>query len=133
MAAPRNEDTYREFLAYLNETNLYEDLKSICLRHHVTLRDIFFDIRGPTVYAARVESWWWLASTLHKSNNEIGRLFCRDSSSILHAMAKLRNTAVELGKEIDSQDAARDAARAMSRNLTETRVNAGRANKKPAK
>lgn len=129
MASPhRDEAGYQRFLAYIQETGLDEGLKSICLRHHVTLREIYLDVRGPTVYAARLEAWWWLYSGFNKSTSEIGRIFDRNYSSILHAFSKLKETAAEMGHELE-KNGAHVTAKAVSKRLAETRVESGRQNK----
>lgn len=94
----RNHNTCRLFVAYLTETGLEQEMKAICQIHHVSLRDIYLDTRGPTVHSARLSVWWWLAYVIGKSGKEIARIFDRDASSIHYALAKVVQRAVQLGQ-----------------------------------
>lgn len=121
----RDNDGYERFFAHVTEAGFAEDLKAICLRHHVTLKEIYLDTRGPTVYAARLEAWWWMTSAIHKSSSEIARIFDRDPSSILHALTRLKEAAQALGESLDGEGSHK-VAKQMSRELAEARVSGGR-------
>lgn len=108
MATPkvvRDEGGYQLFFAYITECGLEPELRAICLCHSVTLRDIYLDLRGPTVHAARLEVWWWLTTIYRKSTLEIGRMFNREPTSITHALRKLRETAAAMGQALDASAA----------------------------
>lgn len=96
----RNEESYQKLLVYLNEVGLFDDLRAVCLKYYVSLRDIYLDSRGPTVHAARLEVWFVLAHTFKKSNGEIAKIFDRDGSSLTHAFRRLKEKAAEIGKEL---------------------------------
>lgn len=102
MAKTRTRDNadYEIFLAYITETSLDGYLRPICLKHHVTLREIFLDVRGTSVHAARLEAWWTL-TLFKKSSLEIGRIFARDATSVQHAMKRLNERAIALGVTLD--------------------------------
>ncbi len=109
----RDQEGYVRFLYYLDETGLDVELRAICLRHHVTPKDVYLDTKGPTVHAARLEIWWWLTSTIGKSTGEVARIFDRDGSSVLYAIKRLRETAASMTVELDAMrvpDVARDVA-----------------------
>ena len=101
----RDQEGYLRFLYYLDETGLDVELRAICLRHHVTPRDVYLDTRGPTVHAARLEIWWWLTQTIGKSTGEVGRIFDREGPSITHAIRRLREVAAAMGHELDATSA----------------------------
>lgn len=101
----RDDESYKRFLAYATESGLEPEIRAICRRHAVTPRDIYLDVRGPTVYAARLEVWWWLASAYRKSMSEIGRMFDREATSVLYAVRRLRDTSVAMGVELDASSA----------------------------
>lgn len=86
---PRDEATYACFLVYLDEIGLIDELRAICRAHHVSLRDIYLDARGPTSTAARMQAWWWLVAVKRKSQSEVARMFDRDDTSIGYAVRKL--------------------------------------------
>lgn len=131
MKRERTEEGFRNFSGYVEETGLFADLKAICLRHHVTLRDVYLDTKGPTVYAARLEVWWWLYSTIKKSTFEIARLFDRDDSTISYALIKLRARATELGHVLE--DNVHDTARAIAERTTRSRAVSMSKNRKTPK
>ncbi len=96
----RNNDDYEIFLAYINETGLIVDMQIACLNHRVTLREIFLDVRGATVHAARLEIWWTMMN-FGKTTKEVSRLFVRDVSSVSHAMKRLREHSSKLNLPLD--------------------------------
>jgi imidazole glycerol phosphate synthase subunit HisF len=125
---PRDEAGYMRFLYYLDETGLDAEVRAVCLRHHVTARDVYMDTKGPSTHAARLEIWYWLTETIKKSTGEVGRIFDRDGSSICHALRKLRETAEAMSIELTAIGplGAADAARATALKAAEGRVRAGK-------
>ena len=120
----RDEESYKRFLEYVTESGLEPEIRTICRRHAVTLRDIYLDVRGPTVYAARLEVWWWLASAYRKSTSEIGRLFDREATSVLYAIRRLREASIAMGIELDA-GTAHDMAKRISEKITKVRSEQG--------
>lgn len=94
MAKTRSFIGFETFSAYILEAGLDEELRAVCLTHRVTLKEVYLDTRGTSVHAARMEMWWRLAN-MGKSLSEIGRLFARDVTSIMHAMRRLREISAE--------------------------------------
>lgn len=125
----RDNEGYERFLAYITEAGFIDDLKSICLSHRVTLREVYLDVRGPSVYAARIEIWWWMMFSLHKSSVEIGRIFDRDYSSVLHAITRLKERAIELGIPFNDAVGSHNVAKTMAKELTESRIPGSRKTK----
>jgi hypothetical protein len=121
----RDNDSFAVFTAYIAETGLDASMREICLQHRVTLRDIYLDVRGPTVHAARLEVWWMLMF-LRKSSSEIGRLFDRDASSVQHAMKRLTERASELGTSL-GVETVREIARSVADGVLKTWSETGRA------
>lgn len=99
---PRDNAAYEIFLAYITEVDLVVTFREICMKHHVTLRDIFLDVRGATVHAARLEVWWFLG-LMSKSYSEIGRIFARDATSVQHAMKRLQERAAAINVTLSSE------------------------------
>lgn len=93
----RTKEKFRAFYEYLVETGLLPVLQAICLRHTVTLHDVFMDVKGSSVTAARIEMWWRLMTLYGKSPAEIERIFQRHRDSIAYAMRKLQERANEHG------------------------------------
>lgn len=87
----RDDESYRAFISYLNETGLESEIRSICLKHYVTPRDVYLDVRGQTVHAARLEIWFWLSFRFRKSNSEIASIFDREGTSVQQALRKVRD------------------------------------------
>lgn len=102
-AKPRDETGYRRFEKYIDDVGLGMEMRTICKRHTVTPRDIYFDSKGGTAHAARVEVWWWLVNVVGKSTLEVGNLFDRAATSISKALIKLYECAEELGKDLDTR------------------------------
>lgn len=122
---PRDEGGYRRFVAYLGETGLLEEIRSICLRHAVSLRDIYFNSSASEIQAARSEIWWWLEAKHNKSRATIGRMFDRDASTISTAIKKLSGIAAEMGKELNDS-AVFDLATLLAKRSIELRERMGR-------
>lgn len=125
----RDEVGALRFLAYLEETGLFDTVRAICLAYHVTPRDIYLDGRGPTIVAARLETWWVLSARARKSAREVGDMFGRDPSSVMHAMRKLGAHAVDLGVELSEETVRRvaeAAARATHESLRASGARVGR-------
>lgn len=112
MASPRTEDRSCFFLAYLAETGLDVELRAICLRHFVSLRNVYLDGRDPTIVAARLECWFWLSTRARKSASEIARIFDRDNASVHHGLKKLREMAAKMNVPLDAEHAS-EVARAL--------------------
>lgn len=108
----RDNAGFESFSTYIVDCGLEADMRAVCLKHRVTLRDIFLDARGPTVHAARLEVWWGLIH-FGKSSHEIGTIFFRDPTSVQHAMKRMMERACELGIPLDV-DHVHDVARSVS-------------------
>lgn len=126
--------TYLKFQQYVEEAGLLPKLQEIVLAHHVTLHDVYLDLKGPSTIAARLECWWWLMKHGNKSRGEIGRIFHRDTTSILHGLRKVHAKADELRVQLDA-GSIRIVAVAMGQQVSEswTRVGekaAGRINER---
>lgn len=101
-ALKRDEESYQRFHAYIVEVHLESEMRDICIRHRVSIHDIYLDERGPSTHAARLEVWWWLVSVIQKSPREVGRIFHRDGSSILYALRRLHERANAMVTELES-------------------------------
>ena len=121
---PRTQETYLQFLLYLDETGLDEELRAICKGHHVTPRDVYLDARGPTVHAARLECWWWLVMHTRKSPGEVAKLFDRDPGSIRYGMLRLGEQALILGRELNAESV-RAVAEGVADSAAEKQAQAG--------
>ena len=108
----RDNVAFEAFSSYIAECGLEGDMRAVCLKHRVTLRDIFLDARGPTVHAARMEIWRNLTS-FGKSSNEVGTIFFRDATSVQHAMKRMNERACEMGVPLDA-DHVHDVARSVA-------------------
>lgn len=96
----RDEATFQIFLAYITEIGLEQEIRSVCLKYFVTLRDIYLDVRGPSVHAARLEVWFWMSYRYRKSNGEIGVLFNREGNSVMHALRKVKEKSLQYGMQL---------------------------------
>jgi len=106
--APRARDKlgFRRFYLFCEEVALLDPFREILRLHAVSLWDVYGDVPGPSVHAARMHLWWWLSAAYGKSAGEIGRIFDRDGSSIHHAVAKLRARAKKEGVLVSEETAA---------------------------
>ncbi len=75
-------------LAALTERDLVEVLDQVCRIHHVTRAEICGRSRSRTVSFARHDLWWRLRNhaTLSFSYIELGRLFDRNHTTVLHGV-----------------------------------------------
>lgn len=121
----RDDTSYARFIEYVRECGLETEMRIICLRHSVTPRDIYLDTQGYTVYAARIEVWWWLSSYYRKSTTEIGRMFDREGTSIVHALRKLRERATALGFVLTQEDVPHNVAMVIAGETESARRRAG--------
>jgi len=121
----RDDESYRRFLVYIGECGLEPGLRSICLKHAVTPRDIYLDATGETIHAARLEVWWWLAQEHRKSSSEIGRMFDREPSSILYALKKLSEEARHLVGIYNGNELMHESAKAVAKNVAMARRRTG--------
>lgn len=114
MAKTRTRDNadFEIFSAYIVEAGLDPEIRATCLKHRVTLRDIFLDVRGASVHAARLEVWWNLLA-FGKSSSEIGRIFARDATSVMHAMKRLAEQAAKNNIALTPETAG-DVARSLA-------------------
>lgn len=126
MKPVRDEAGYRRLIAYLGEVGLEPDVRGICLRHAVTLRDVYLDSSAAEVHAARTEIWWWLESKHRKSRAQIGRLFDRDATTVTAALNKLEKIAAEMGKELDEESVVHEVAVSIVKKALETRERVAR-------
>jgi hypothetical protein len=99
----RTEDSFSVLQKYLRETNLTKEVDAICKRHHVMLRDIFFDDRGKAAKIARMDLWHYLIEVHYRSHQEIARMFARECSTVTKAMKQLRERAAELQRVVDQE------------------------------
>lgn len=72
-------------IAALSERDLLGLLDDVCRAHHVTRSDVCSRNRSRAVANARHEVWWRLRS-LAFSYVEIGRLFDRNHTTVLHGV-----------------------------------------------
>ena len=73
----------------LRRRGLFELVEYICQRRGVTPDDLCGRIRSQSVARARHELWWAIRALPdhHYSYPELGRLFRRDPTTILHGVA----------------------------------------------
>lgn len=65
-----------------------EIIKEVSLKHHVSVEEIVSQIRSAWVVAARFEAMYRIREERHLSWAQIGRLFGRDHTSVLHGWRK---------------------------------------------
>jgi hypothetical protein len=88
--------------------------------------DMYLDGKGPTMLAARLESWWYLMRRAGKSAGEIALMYDRDQSSIQHGLRQLFRYADELGFEVEAATAHELCAR-LGAAINERFIQGGRA------
>jgi chromosomal replication initiation ATPase DnaA len=74
----------------LVERDLVELLDTVCAGRGVTRDEICGRVRTRTVARARQELWWRLRAGRAFSYEEIGRLFQRNHSTVLHGIRAYR-------------------------------------------
>jgi len=74
----------------LVERDLVELLDAVCVGRGVTRDEVCGRVRTKTVARARQELWWKLRSGRAFSYEEIGRLFRRNHSTVLHGIRAYR-------------------------------------------
>ena len=71
-------------LAALTERGLVDLLDEVCRTHHVTRDEITGRSRSRSVSFARQDLWWRLREAHGYSYVELGRLFARNHTTVLH-------------------------------------------------
>lgn len=70
----------------LTERGLLYMLEDVCHRHHVTREEVTSRNRTRSVSFARQDLWWRMRETFGFSYVEIGRLFARNHTTVLHGI-----------------------------------------------
>jgi chromosomal replication initiation ATPase DnaA len=80
--------TPSEIIEALDARGLIDHLDVVCRTKKVTREEVCSRVRTKTIAAARHELWWRLrtAPELELSYDEIGRLFDRNHTSVLHGV-----------------------------------------------
>lgn len=123
---PRDKQGFRRFYLFCEEVALLDPFREILRAHAVTLWDVYGDVAGASVHAARLHLWWWLGTAYGKSAAEIARIFDRESSSVYHGLAKLQDRARKEGVVI-SEETAAPLARLVARGRADSVSRARRA------
>lgn len=89
----RDRAGFRRFYAYLSEVEMLDAFRDVLRYHGVSLLQVYSDEKGPSVHAARLHLWWWLAKAYGKSPAEIGRLFDRGGDSVAYGLKRLQSAA----------------------------------------
>lgn len=126
VAIKRDESSFLLFHAYISEVQLESELRAICLRHRVTLRDVYLDIRQPSAHAARLEVWWWMVTKIQKSPREVARIFHRDGSSILYALRRLHERA-DMMMVVLTEETINPVSKAVAQSYADAKVLTGEA------
>lgn len=107
-AKPRTRESFKRFFRYLEEVELSDAFREILRRHHVSFWDVYGDVRGVAMFAARIECFWQL-ERLGRSVNQIARLFDRNADSVHYALRLLRNESGMMGIVLDEDNVYRVA------------------------
>jgi len=86
--ADRGAVTPSEIIEALGARDLLDHLDVVCRTRKVTREEVCSRMRTKTIAAARHELWWRLRNDpdLELSYDEIGRLFDRNHTSVLHGV-----------------------------------------------
>ena len=74
----------------LKARGLYLLVERIAIKHYVTVAAICSPRRTADICKARRAVWRELRATTNMSTTELGRLFGRDHTTVIHALAKTR-------------------------------------------
>lgn len=87
MGAPMNTGN-PAVLAALTERGLVGLLDEVCRAHHVTRDEITGRSRSRSVAFARQDLWWRLREAYGFSYGELGRIFARNHTTVLHGLRR---------------------------------------------
>ncbi len=82
--------SFQDFVTYLHETGLFDDLLQICKNNFVRLEDAYGPSKMRSIVRARSACWVWLHEKAGRSGSEIAKLWGREHSTVWNILRQHR-------------------------------------------